>query len=97
MTLMTHTMVEERRTKLAGEIAALVREKLLADVGSPEEDLLLTGVLDSLTLIQLLVHLEERFRVRIPLEELEIENIRSIASIVRLVEDRRFTHAANGA
>jgi hypothetical protein len=30
------------------------------------------------------------------LEELEIENIRSIASIVRLVEARRFTHAANG-
>jgi acyl carrier protein len=95
MTPMTHAIVEERPAQLADEIAALIREKLLADVGSPEEDLLVTGVLDSLTLIQLLVHLEERFRVRIPLEELEIENIRSISSLVLLVEDRRFTHAEN--
>jgi acyl carrier protein len=96
MTPTAQAIAEQRPPRLADQIAALIREKLLVDVGSPEEDLLVTGVLDSLTLIQLLVHLEERFRVRIPLEELEIENIRSIASIVRLVEDRRFTHAANG-
>jgi acyl carrier protein len=80
--------------QLANEIAVLIREKLLVEVGSLEEDLLAAGVLDSLTLIQLLVHLEERFRITIPLEELEIENIRSIGSIVRLVEDRRVTSTA---
>jgi acyl carrier protein len=77
--------------QLANEIAVLISEKLLVEVGSLEEDLLAAGVLDSLTLIQLLVHLEERFKITIPLEELEIENIRSIGSIVRLVEDRRVT------
>jgi methoxymalonate biosynthesis acyl carrier protein len=84
------------RAQLANEIAVLIKEKLLVEVGSPEEDLLVAGVLDSLTLIQLLVHLEERFKITIPLEDLEIENIRSIRSIVQLVEDRRVS-AAGGA
>jgi len=82
--------------ELANEIAVLIKEKLLVEVGSPEEDLLVGGVLDSLTLIQLLMHLEERFKITIPLEDLEIENIRSIRSIVQLVEDRRVS-AAGGA
>jgi methoxymalonate biosynthesis acyl carrier protein len=82
--------------ELANEIALLIKEKLLVEVGSPEEDLLVGGVLDSLTLIQLLMHLEERFKITIPLEDLEIENIRSIRSIVQLVEDRRVS-AAGGA
>jgi len=82
--------------ELANEIAVLMKEKLLVEVGSPEEDLLVGGVLDSLTLIQLLMHLEERFKITIPLEDLEIENIRSIRSIVQLVEDRRVS-AAGGA
>jgi acyl carrier protein len=85
-----------RPAQLADEIAELIKEKLLVDVGSPEEDLLVEGVLDSLTLIQLLIHLEERFRITIPLEELEIEDIRSIGSLVRLIEGRRFTSAAGG-
>ena len=80
--------------QLANEIAVLIREKLLVELGSLEEDLLAAGVLDSFTLIQLLVHLEERFKITIPLEELEIENIRSIGSIVRLVESRRPRAAA---
>ena len=80
--------------QLANEIAVLIREKLLVEVGSLEEDLLAAGVLDSFTLIQLLVHLEEHFKITIPLEELEIENIRSIGSIVRLVESRRPRAAA---
>jgi acyl carrier protein len=68
--------VRAHPAQLANEIAELIKEKLLVEVISPEEDLLVEGVLDSLTLIQLLIHLEERFRIRISLEELEIENLR---------------------
>lgn len=71
---------------LAGGIRALLSEKLLVEVDSIEADLLKAGILDSLALIQLLAHLEERYGVRIPLEELEIEDLRSISSIARLVE-----------
>ena len=74
-----------------GTIAAirgLLSEKLLVEVDSPDADLLKAGILDSLALVQLLLHLEERFGVKIPLDELEIEDLRSISSIARLVENQ---------
>jgi D-alanine--poly(phosphoribitol) ligase subunit 2 len=77
-----------------GAIRGLLSEKLLVEVDSLDADLLKAGILDSLALIQLLVHLEERFGVKIPLDELDIEDLRSISSIARLVENQR---AAQGA
>jgi methoxymalonate biosynthesis acyl carrier protein len=69
-------------------ISQLIAEKLLVEVGSPEDDLLATGVLDSLTLIELLVHMEEHFGMRIPLDEIQIEDVRSVQSLARLVESK---------
>lgn len=74
--------------QLAREIAQLINDQLLAEVNSPEDDLLASGVLDSLTLVQLLFDLERRFGVTIPLEELEIDDFRSINSIASLVQIR---------
>lgn len=74
---------------LAAEIQALLSEKLLVEVDSPDADLLETGSLDSLTLVQLLLHLEEHFDVRLALDELEIQDFRSIRSIARLVRAQR--------
>jgi acyl carrier protein len=51
-----------------------------------------------MNLIQLLVSLEKHFGIRIPLEELQIEDVRSIESIARLVENHKLAHAnAKGA
>ena len=72
--------------QLAREIARLINDELLVEVNSPEDDLLASGVLDSLTLVQLLFDLERRFGVTIPLEELEIDDFRSINSIASLVQ-----------
>ena len=69
-------------------IGKLIAEKLLVEVHSPEDNLLATGVLDSLTLIELLLNLEHHFGMRIPLDELQIEDVRSIRSIARLVESK---------
>jgi acyl carrier protein len=80
------------------EISRMMAETLLVEVGSPEDDLLATGALDSMNLIQLLVSLEKHFGIRIPLEELQIEDVRSIESIARLVENHKLAHAnAKGA
>ncbi len=74
--------------QLAKEIADVLRENLLVDVDSAEEDLLASGTLDSLTLVQLLVGLEQRFAITIPLERLEIDDFRSIISIAHLVQQQ---------
>jgi acyl carrier protein len=69
-------------------IRELISSKLLIQIDSEDADLLGAGILDSLALVQLLVHLEERFRVKIPLEDLEIDDLRSVSSIARVVEQQ---------
>lgn len=85
---MQETTRDERAMQLTREIAQLINDQLLVEVSSPEDDLLASGVLDSLTLVQLLFDLERRFGVTIPLEELEIDDFRSINSIATLVQAR---------
>lgn len=82
--------------QLAREIARLINDQLLVEVNSPEDDLLASGVLDSLTLVQLLFDLERRFGVTIPLEELEIDDFRSINSIASLVQARSSSKGSLG-
>jgi len=75
------------------DIRQVLSEEMFIDVGSNDTDLLGAGLLDSLALIQLLVHLEEAFGVKIALDEIEIEDLRSISSIATLVD--RSAVAAN--
>jgi acyl carrier protein len=55
------------------------------EVPSADTDLLETGMLDSLQLVQLLLLLEQHFGFRIPIDQLELDDLRSIARIARLV------------
>ena len=71
--------------ELAGKVWALVSEKLTTQVPSLDTDLLETGVLDSLTVVGLLVQIEEHFGLTVELEDLEIDDLRSIRSITRLI------------
>ena len=70
---------------VASQVQALLAEKLFVTVESHEMDLLAAGILDSLTLVQMLMHLEERFGLRVAVEDLEIEDLRSIHTIARLI------------
>jgi acyl carrier protein len=70
---------------LAREVQALLARKLAAEVESVDADLLEAGFLNSLTLVELLWQLEEHFGFRVVVEELDIENLRSVRSIARLV------------
>jgi len=82
-------LVNQSSPPLVRTIGKLIAEKLLVEVHSPEDDLLATGVLDSLSLIELLLNLEQHFGMKIPLEELQIEDVRSVRSIANMVESKR--------
>jgi acyl carrier protein len=81
-------LLNQSSPPLVRTIGKLIAEKLLVEVHSPEDDLLATGVLDSLSLIELLLNLEQHFGMKIPLDELQIEDVRSVRSIANLVESR---------
>jgi D-alanine--poly(phosphoribitol) ligase subunit 2 len=61
-------------------------EKLNVNVPSKETDLLETGILDSLGLVELLVYLETTFGMKIILEKIEFDNFRSITKIAEFIE-----------
>lgn len=71
------------------------------DRGSPiiesdDIDLVDAGVLDSLALIELLLHIETTFNVQIPIHEIEIDDLRSLSNVAALV-DRRLNIAAEAS
>ena len=66
---------------LAVRVHRVFREALNTDVPSDETDLIETGLLDSLALVELLFAIEREFSVSFALEEFEIESFRSVRTI----------------
>jgi acyl carrier protein len=67
-------------------IDRIFREVLNLDVPSPTTDLVAAGLLDSLALVTLLFEVEREFDLSIPLEGLDIENLRTIERIAAVTE-----------
>ena len=70
------------------KLTELFAKKLNLEVSSDDTDLVGTGLLDSLALVELLAQLEETFGVSISTDDLELENFRSIDSIAGFVTRR---------
>ena len=70
------------------KLTELFARKLNLAVPTVETDLVGTGLLDSMALVELLAQLDETFGVSISIDDLELENFRSIASIARFVAQR---------
>ncbi len=67
------------------EILGLLRDRMGIDVPGAEVDLLAAGHMDSLMLAELLSLLESDLAVRVPIEALDLDQIRSVAGIARAV------------
>ena len=80
------TMVTD---SLQAELTALFSKRLGVEVPSPDTDLLATGRLDSVGFVELLVQLEKRFGLRVELDDVEVENFRSLATIAAYIANRR--------
>jgi D-alanine--poly(phosphoribitol) ligase subunit 2 len=70
------------------EIAKFFSERLNFNVASRDADLFDSGILDSLSFVDLMMHLEQQFDIRISVDELEPENFRSIEKIASFVAAR---------
>jgi acyl carrier protein len=69
-----------------GEISELVAEKLIVDLPSRETDLIESGVLDSLALVELLFAIEEHFQIVLSLDGFDFEDFRTIERIADYVQ-----------
>ena len=67
------------------QITEIFTSELNIDVSSENKDLVDTGILDSLTFVELLFHIEAKFGISVSADHLEMENFRSIARIAEFV------------
>ena len=69
-------------------LGALFVESLHIEAPSPDTDLFETGILDSLQLVELLVQLEQRFGFKIKIDDIDLDDLRTLARIAGLVAAR---------
>ena len=69
-------------------LLSLFVDELNIIVPTDDTDLLKSGLLDSLALVEVLVRVEQLFGLTVDFEELEIETFRSIRSIAELIATR---------
>ena len=79
-------MVATDNEVLHAQFRAFFSEKLSVEISSVDTDLIQTGILDSLALVELLVYIEKEFGTEISLDDLEIEDFCSIAKIAEYVD-----------
>lgn len=66
-------------------ILAWFVSRLSLEIPSPAIDLFETGAIDSLAFVELMLHLEHEFGIRISLEDVEIDHFRSVERIAAFV------------
>jgi acyl carrier protein len=76
------------RDQIVRDLGRLFAEKLHIEVPSPDTDLIETGLLDSLRLVELLLHIESDLGWRIPLEEVDLDDLRSTRRMAGLIAAR---------
>jgi acyl carrier protein len=81
-------MVTTSELELHGKITRLLSEKVQIETSSIESDMVETGLLDSLKLVELMTSLEDEFGITISFDEIEIDNFRSVVSIAEYVNQR---------
>ena len=78
-------MVATDNEILHAQLRAFFSEKLSIEVSSVDADLIQTGILDSLALVELLAYIEKEFGTEISLDDIGIEDFHSIAKIAEFV------------
>jgi acyl carrier protein len=77
------------QAEVSERVQRIFVDALNIQVPSEDTDLIESGYIDSLALVELLLAIEREFSVTIPLDELEIDSFRNVRRISELV-------AANG-
>jgi len=77
------------RDELAGEVAQLLEQKLSVRTTDMQANLFESGLLDSMSLVHLILELEGHFGLELPIQQLDLGEFRSIACIAELIDKRK--------
>jgi D-alanine--poly(phosphoribitol) ligase subunit 2 len=73
------------QNQLQQQIIEIFSERFETRLGSDEVDLLETGLVDSVKIVELVLAIEQRFGVSLPFEELEIEDFRTVPRLAERI------------
>jgi acyl carrier protein len=79
------------------QVRDLMQTVLNAAVPADDTDIVESGLLDSLALVELLVGIEREFDVQVDLEALDLDNLRSVRTIAQTVLDAKRAAVASAA
>ena len=72
-------------TSTVDRVRLLVEDVMSIEVPEGDIDLIDSGLLDSLALVSLIAGIEEEFELELPLEDLDLDQFRSVDSITQLL------------
>jgi D-alanine--poly(phosphoribitol) ligase subunit 2 len=72
-------------TSTVNRVRLLIEDVLSIEVPEGDIDMVDSGLLDSLAVVSLIAGIEEEFELELPLEELDVEQFRSVDSIAQLL------------
>jgi D-alanine--poly(phosphoribitol) ligase subunit 2 len=73
------------QAQLVERIGGIMREVLSVEAPSPQTDLIEAGLLDSLALVSLIAEIESEFGFQLPLEDVDVDDFRTIERIAGVV------------
>jgi len=76
------------RERIERELGRLFTARLHIEVPSADTDLIDTGLLDSLRLVELLLYLEADLGWHLPIEDIDLDDLRSVRRLAALIEQR---------
>jgi D-alanine--poly(phosphoribitol) ligase subunit 2 len=71
--------------QLQQQIIEIFSERFETRLESDDVDLLETGLVDSVKIVELVLELEQRFGVSLPFEELEIDDFRTVLRLAQRI------------
>lgn len=74
---------------LEKQIADIVREVLQIEVATPDDDLVATGLFDSLAVVSLIAEIEVVLGYELPLDEFDVDSFRTVGRIAAFVDASR--------
>ncbi|UCF69025.1 MAG: acyl carrier protein [Acidobacteriota bacterium] len=74
--------------KIRQEVGRIFAEQMDTELPSPDADLIESGILDSLSFVEMLYQLEQSFAIEVPLETLDLDTVRSVSRISEYVASR---------
>jgi D-alanine--poly(phosphoribitol) ligase subunit 2 len=75
----------DQQEQLQRQIADIFAGRFDTKLESDDVDLLETGIVDSVKIVELVLEIEQRFGVSLPFEELEIEDFRTVPRLAERI------------